>query len=85
MAGESRADSAEVVESWIRLCGERYPKTDMEEVVNEPIQKSAFCKNAIGGDGATGWDRVIWSFQKARQYFSNAKLLINDYDILTGK
>ena len=72
-----------IVESSIRLCGDQHPKTDMVEVVNEPIQKPAFYKNAIGGDGATGWDWVIWSFQKARQYFPNAKLLINDYDILT--
>lgn len=72
----------QMVESWIRLCGERYPKTAMVDVVNEPIQQPAFYKNAIGGDGKTGWDWVIWSFEKARQAFPRAILLINDYDIL---
>jgi chitodextrinase len=36
-------------------------------------------KAALGGDGATGWDWVITSFQLARQYCPNAKLLINEY------
>ena len=34
---------------------------------------------ALGGTGATGWDWVITSFQLARQYCPNAKLLINEY------
>lgn len=73
----------QMVESWIRLCGERYPKTAMVDVVNEPIHQPAFYKNVIGGDGKTGWDWVIWSFEKARAAFPNAKLLINDYSILS--
>jgi endo-1,4-beta-xylanase len=74
-----------IVEAWIRLCGIRYPKTAMVDVVNEPLQKPAFYKDAIGGDGKTGWDWVIWSFEKARQAFPHAKLLINDYDILKSE
>ncbi|MGO9482617.1 MAG: endo-1,4-beta-xylanase [Candidatus Kryptoniota bacterium] len=72
----------EIVASWIRLCGERYPKTAMVDVVNEPLHQPAFYKNAIGGDGNTGWDWVIWAFEKAKQAFPKAKLLINDYGIL---
>ena len=72
-----------MVEAWIRLCGERYSKSTYVDVVNEPIQKPAFYKNALGGDGRTGWDWVIWSFEKARKAFPNAKLLINDYNILS--
>ncbi len=74
--------SKEIVKVWIRLCGERYPKSGLVDVVNEPIQKPASYRNAIGGDGETGWDWVIWSFEKARQAFPNAKLIINEYDIL---
>jgi len=79
------AQQKKMVEAWIRLCGERYPKASYIDVVNEPIQKPALYKNALGGDGSTGWDWVIWSFQKARQYFPNTKLLINDYDILSNR
>ena len=72
-----------MVEAWIRLCGEKYPKTSMVDVVNEPIHKPPFYKDAIGGDGNSGWDWVIWAFEKARQAFPDAKLLINDYSILS--
>lgn len=44
-------------------------------------------RSAIGGDNGlygTGWDWVVWSFEKARQYFPNSKLLINDYNILNN-
>ena len=36
----------------------------------------------MGGNGTTGWDWVITSFQYARQYCPNAKLLLNDYNIV---
>jgi endo-1,4-beta-xylanase len=81
----SAAQQKNMVEAWIRLCGERYPKAAMVDVVNEPLQKPAFYKDAIGGDGKTGWDWVIWSFEKARQAFPRAKLLINDYDVLKSE
>lgn len=72
---------AEVTE-WIQLAGERYPSTAFVDVVNEPLHAPPSYKDAIGGDGATGWDWVIWSFEQARQQFPNAKLHINDYGII---
>ena len=79
------------IETWIREVGQRYPETDMVDVVNEPLKGHnppdgnngrANYKNALGGDGATGWDWVINSFKLARKYLPNAKLLINDYGII---
>ena len=70
------------VEEWIRLFGERYPATDHINVVNNPLRDPPCYKDAIGGDGATGWDWVVWSFEKARQYCPNAKLLLNQYGVL---
>ncbi|HEX3029048.1 MAG TPA: carbohydrate-binding protein, partial [Clostridia bacterium] len=38
-----------------------------------------------GGDNGlygTGWDWIVWSFEQARKYFPNSKLLINDYNVL---
>lgn len=87
----SLQEKAEEVEQWIRLVGERYPDIDLVDVVNEPLASHnppdgqngrANYKDALGGNGQTGWDWVIWSFQKARQYLPNAKLLINDYGII---
>jgi endo-1,4-beta-xylanase len=78
------------VEQWIKLCAGRYPKTQFVDVVNEPIRtaKDTFYPpyyKTIGGKGKTGWDWVIWSFEKARRYFPDAKLILNEYNMLNGK
>lgn len=87
----SLEEKAEEIEEWIRLVGERYPYIDMVDVVNEPLPNHqqpdgrnghADYKDALGGNGDTGWDWVIWSFEKARQYLPNAELHINDYGII---
>jgi endo-1,4-beta-xylanase len=67
------------IEQWMQLACQRYPNTWAIDVVNEPIKTPLPWKAALGGDGATGWDWVITSFQLARQYCPNAKLLINEY------
>jgi endo-1,4-beta-xylanase len=80
--GLSAADQKNEVTQWIKLAGQRYPKAEYVDVVNEPLHAKPSFRNAIGGDGSTGWDWVIWSFQQARQAFPNAKLLINEYGII---
>jgi endo-1,4-beta-xylanase len=72
---------AEVME-WLESFAERYPDVEMIDVVNEAQHAPPSYKDAIGGDGETGWDWIIWSFEKARELFPNSKLLINDYNIL---
>jgi endo-1,4-beta-xylanase len=67
----------------MQLYCERYPDYQLLDVVNEPLHETPSYINSIGGLGATGWDWVIWAFQKARQHCPNAKLLINDYGILS--
>jgi endo-1,4-beta-xylanase len=83
----STAEQREEIEEWYAAIAARYPDIDQIEVVNEPLHdapRGATNGNyieALGGNGATGWDWVITSFQLARQYFPNAELLINDYSI----
>lgn len=72
---EQRAE----IEEWITLLAARYPDVWAVDVVNEPVKTPMPFKNALGGDGTTGWDWVITSFQIARQKFPGAKLLINEY------
>ena len=55
---------------------------DYIDVVNEPLHAPPSYTAAMGGAGSTGWDWVIWSYEKARQYCGNSELLLNDYDIL---
>lgn len=52
------------------------------DVVNEPLHAPPSYKEALGGDGETGWDWVVWSFERAREVLPEAKLLINEYNIL---
>lgn len=67
------------IEQWMRLSCERYPDAWGVDVVNEPLHAVPSFKEALGGDGATGWDWVITSFRLARQYCPRAKLLLNEY------
>ena len=65
---EQRAE----VEEWMELFAERYPDVEMIDVVNEAQHAPPSFKDAIGGEGETGWDWIIWSFEKARELFPNA-------------
>jgi len=80
----SQAEQRAEVEEWIRLYGERYPDTDYIDVVNEMFHVTPSFKDALGGNGSTGWDWIVWSFEKARQYCPKAKLLINEYNVIEG-
>lgn len=66
----------------MQLYCQKYPLTQLIDVVNEPLHTPVSFASSIGGNGTTGWDWVIWCFQKARLYCPNAKLLLNDYDIV---
>ena len=78
------AEQKQEVEEWIKSFSERYPETDYIDVVNEPLHAAPFYAEALGGNGSTGWDWVIWAFEKARQYCPNAKLVLNDYSIISS-
>lgn len=83
ISGLSASEQKAEVTQWIQAAGQRYGNSEFVDVVNEPLHAKPSYRNAIGGDGATGWDWVIWSFQQARQAFPNSKLLINDYGIIS--
>lgn len=90
IASIDSAEQAAQVEEWVRLCAERYPEADYVEVVNEPIERPPWdyypeYYEALGGEGETGWDWVIWAFEKAREYFpATTKLYLNEYELLGG-
>lgn len=83
ISGLSAADQRAEVTQWIQAAGQRYPNATFVDVVNEPLHAKPSYRNAIGGDGSTGWDWVIWSFQEARKAFPNAKLHLNEYGIIS--
>lgn len=79
---DSATQRAEI-EEWIQAVGARYPKMTQVDVVNEPIMAPPSYKDALGGDGETGWDWVITAFELARQYCdSSVQLVLNEYNVL---
>lgn len=78
------------IEEWFDTTAKRYPEMDYIDVVNEPLHAPPTGTghgnyiDALGGSGVTGWDWVIRSFRMARHYFPNAKLLINEYNIVNS-
>jgi endo-1,4-beta-xylanase len=84
ITGLTQTELRAEIEEWMNALAARYPDVWAIDVVNEPIKTPlngniAVYKNALGGDGATGWDWVITSFQLARAKFPNAKLILNEY------
>lgn len=80
----SAQEQKEEIEELMKLIATRYKNIAYIDVVNEPLHAPSSIRDALGGAGKTGWDWVIWSFEKARQYFPNAKLHINDYGIISN-
>ena len=85
-------EQLEEIEEWFAAVAERYPDLDYVEVVNEPLHDppnqndagGGFYYEALGGAGSSGWDWVLNAFRMAETHFPNAKLLINDYNILNS-
>ncbi|HUC81414.1 MAG TPA: endo-1,4-beta-xylanase, partial [Flavisolibacter sp.] len=83
-------EQREEIEEWYAALAQRYPAIDIIEVVNEPLHQKPDAPgrgnyiNALGGNGASGWEWVLQSFRLARQHFPNAQLLINDYSIINS-
>jgi endo-1,4-beta-xylanase len=83
IGGLSQADQRAEVEEWIRLFCERYPDTQMIDVVNEPPPHTTPPYTAaLGGAGASGYDWIVQSFKWARQYCPNSILILNDYNTI---
>jgi endo-1,4-beta-xylanase len=79
LTGLTQTQQRAEIEQWISLAGQHFPNAWAVDVVNEPTKTPLPWKAALGGDGATGWDWVITSYQLARTAFPNAKLFINEY------
>ncbi|WP_024891916.1 endo-1,4-beta-xylanase [Luteimonas huabeiensis] len=82
---EQRAE----IEQWFAAVAARYPGIDFVEVVNEPLndppskadEGGGHYIQALGGDGASGWDWILESFRLARKHFPDSRLMINEYSV----
>jgi endo-1,4-beta-xylanase len=81
--GLSQADQRTQVEEWIRLFCQRYPDTQLIDVVNEPPPHTTPPYTAaLGGAGTSGYDWIVQAFKWARQYCPNSILIMNDYNTI---
>ena len=91
-------EQLEEIREWFEAVAQKYPDIDYLEVVNEPLlghnppdgtrdgtRVRANYKNALGGNGTTGWDWVINAFKMAREIFpAKTKLMLNDFSIINS-
>jgi GH35 family endo-1,4-beta-xylanase len=83
------------IEEYMAAMAERYPYMDQIDVLNENMYINTWNKQehaagtpyfraGLGGPGETGYDWAIWLFEKARHYFPNSKLIMNDFELETN-
>jgi GH35 family endo-1,4-beta-xylanase len=88
----SPADFQAEIEEYMAAVAKRYPLIDQIDVLNENLYINTYNKKehqegtpyfraGMGGPGVTGYDWAIWLFEKARFYFPNAKLVMNDFEL----
>lgn len=83
IGGLSQADQRAEVEQWISLFCQRYPDTQLIDVVNEPPPHTTPPYTAaLGGAGTSGYDWIVQAFKWARQYCPNSILIMNDYNTI---
>ena len=69
------------VKNWMKSFCDRYPKTRIIDVVNEPPPHvTPSFANAIGGGTGTTWDWIANAFKWAHEACPNAILVMNDYN-----
>nr|BAF57402.1 putative glycosyl hydrolase family10 [uncultured symbiotic protist of Neotermes koshunensis]BAF57405.1 putative glycosyl hydrolase family10 [uncultured symbiotic protist of Neotermes koshunensis] len=79
----SAAEQKATVDDFIKAVGARYTP-DFVEVAANPVHNPVAIRPALGGDGTTGYDWLVYLYKAARDAFPKAKLLVSEYDILTG-
>lgn len=78
----SEADQLAEVTEWFDSAAARFPDVQMIDVVNEghPNHAPAPYRACLGGNGTTGYDWIIKSFEMARARWPKAILIYNDYN-----
>jgi GH35 family endo-1,4-beta-xylanase len=80
------------VEEYMAGMAARYTYIDQIDVLNENLYLNTwngdehasgtpYFREGLGGPGETGYDWAIWLFEKAREYFPNSKLVLNDFEL----
>jgi len=78
----SKTEQYKAIVEWMDAIKRKYPGLQMIDVVNEAVAGHAPApyKDALGGDGVTGYDWIIKAFEMAHERWPNAILIYNDYN-----
>ena len=78
----STQEQYKAIVEWYDAVKAHYPNLEIIDVVNEavPGHAPAPYKEALGGDGKTGYDWIIKAFEMAYERWPNAILVYNDYN-----
>ncbi|MCQ2376188.1 MAG: endo-1,4-beta-xylanase [Salinivirgaceae bacterium] len=78
----STNDQHDALVEWYDAVKEHYNTIDLIDVVNEAIKghQPAPFRNALGGEGKTGYDWIIRAFEMAHERWPEAILIYNDYN-----
>lgn len=80
------------IDNYMAEMAARYPYMDQIDVLNENLYLTTYngkehaagtpiFRAGMGGPGETGYDWAIWLFERARHYFPNSKLVMNDFEL----
>lgn len=76
------------MEEFIKAIADRYRYIDQIDVINEPLpghqESTKYFIDGLGGAGNSGYDWAVWLFKKAREYFPNSKLILNDFGMVSN-
>ena len=78
----STSEQYKAIVEWLDAIKKHYPNLTLIDVVNEavPGHQPAPYKDALGGDGKTGYDWIIKAFEMAHERWPDAILIYNDYN-----
>jgi endo-1,4-beta-xylanase len=84
---KGEAEMRKYLDDWIRAFyaryGKRLDRVHCIEALNEPLSQPAGYRGLLGGKGETGWDWVIYTYQRARALADEAglkpKLILNEW------
>ena len=72
------------IENWMDGVKEKYPDLEMIDVVNEAVEghqrDTYLMREALGGNGKTGYDWIIKAFEMAHERWPEAILIYNDFN-----
>ncbi len=82
----SPSERYKAIEEWMDAAKKHYPDLQLIDVVNEAMEghqnDTYLMREALGGNGKTGYDWLIKAFEMAHERWPNAILIYNDFNVL---